>query len=446
MNLLTKEPEDKTQAATPKSTLPGAPSPSLLASLTNSIAQSPPGKLAKNLLTIDTSSPYNAGTSAAQAITDSGIVPATKDFVANSPLMLPARHMTDVVTLGIPKAIDRASKVWQFAGGLFDGNSPEAEAPANPAAKQPAAPATPPPVTPARPEMNWSRPADEERYNLLGLQEMLRSPGPSTTRHLVRDDNGKHLIRETINGSDSPPALTKPYLSPSAFSRVTGYMQDQPLRGVNGKVYGYTAGTPIYGSGAAEMAAANAGIADYNNALLSGYDKRNELWAAQQGVTGAGTKQGGDSKLLMEMAKNSHEMATNMLKSIDSMESDELRQMGSDLAAQQVEQSNRLLQQALRRGYGGQQDQEDLALANPAQGMAELETISQAQKQIRVDLGKNSKRAYKKYSDYFLDSSDPLKEKLFQSLQGEEYQDLVDYVRNEGAKRKERKKAKKGEE
>jgi len=71
---------------------------------------------------------------------------------------------------------------------------------------------------------------------------------------MVEPVTGRKITTEVISGSDNPPALREPYVDPSIFE-----------------------------GGAPEMAVANAGIADYNNALLSSYSKRNELWKASVG-------------------------------------------------------------------------------------------------------------------------------------------------------------------
>jgi len=63
------------------------------------------------------------------------------------------------------------------------------------------------------------------------------------------------------------PQLKTPFTSPKAFATITGYRGDNP----------------IYSSGAAEMAAANAGIAEYNKAAVDKFGAENTLYSTVTG-------------------------------------------------------------------------------------------------------------------------------------------------------------------
>ena len=119
---------------------------------------------------------------------------------------------------------------------------------------------------------NFLYPEDQARMERVGgIRQMLQSPNPDIAYSMMRDEKtGKNVVRETINGSgnNSAPALKTPFVSAKAFAQRTGWDKD---------------GNPIYSTGADEMAAANAGIADYNNALLKGYQDRNIAFTSEQG-------------------------------------------------------------------------------------------------------------------------------------------------------------------
>jgi hypothetical protein len=124
-----------------------------------------------------------------------------------------------------------------------------------------------------RPQPNFLYPEDTERMSRLGgVKEMLRSPNPDINYSMLRDEKtGRLVVRETINGSgnNSPPALERPFVSAKQFRQIVGWDKDQ---------------NPIYSTGADEMAAANAGIADLNTARLTGYDQRNTAWVSENGT------------------------------------------------------------------------------------------------------------------------------------------------------------------
>ena len=119
---------------------------------------------------------------------------------------------------------------------------------------------------------NFLYPEDQARMERVGgIRQMMQSPNPDIAYSRMRDPaTGKNVVRETINGSgnNSAPALQTPFVSAKAFAQRTGWDKD---------------GNPIYSTGADEMAAANAGIADYNTALMAGYRDRNIAFASEQG-------------------------------------------------------------------------------------------------------------------------------------------------------------------
>jgi len=122
-------------------------------------------------------------------------------------------------------------------------------------------------------QSNFLYAEDTERMNRLGgIKEMLRSPNPDINYSMMKDEKtGKSVVRETINGSgnNSAPALERPFVSAKKFRQIIGYDANE---------------NPIYSTGAAEMAAANAGIVSYNAEQMNGYNNRNNAWAAENGT------------------------------------------------------------------------------------------------------------------------------------------------------------------
>jgi hypothetical protein len=105
---------------------------------------------------------------------------------------------------------------------------------------------------------------------------------PPTATAAPAQDAG--IRREVINGNVSTsyggsiapkttvqpgyaPQLKTPFTSPKAFASIVGYRGDNP----------------IYSSGAAEMAAANAGIAEYNKAAVDKFGAENTLYSTVTG-------------------------------------------------------------------------------------------------------------------------------------------------------------------
>ena len=108
--------------------------------------------------------------------------------------------------------------------------------------------------------------SDYQKYIGTGMSS---DPSPSVHRAMLQDPaTGKYSFQEIQNGTDTPPALQTPFVSAKAFRQITGYDRDR---------------NPIYSTGADEMSAANAGIADYNKSLMDGYTQRNTQWADMVG-------------------------------------------------------------------------------------------------------------------------------------------------------------------
>lgn len=116
--------------------------------------------------------------------------------------------------------------------------------------------------------LRFGTPEEQELYERVGLQEMMRSPYPGFQTGLYTDPKtGESSLIERISGGAGGPALRQPFVSPRQFRSVTGYDRE---------------GNPVYSSGAAEMAAANAAIAEYNKALLQKYGAQTDIWEAGQ--------------------------------------------------------------------------------------------------------------------------------------------------------------------
>jgi hypothetical protein len=116
--------------------------------------------------------------------------------------------------------------------------------------------------------LRFGAPEEQELYERVGLKEMMQSPYPGFQTGLYTDPgSGESTLIEMINGGPSGPALRQPFVSPKRFRSITGYDQE---------------GNAIYSTGAAEMAAANAAIAEYNRGLLEKYGGQADIWKAGQ--------------------------------------------------------------------------------------------------------------------------------------------------------------------
>ena len=140
---------------------------------------------------------------------------------------------------------------------------------------------------PAAPVNSFKAPAKTDGYNfgtesdartfaqLSDGKGGMKSPyGASHTFTVLRDPaTGKDMVRQAVNGGHSPtggnPDLKTPFVSAKRFATRTGWDAE---------------GNPIYNDGSAAMAAANAGIADYNKSQISSYDARNAQWLAANGT------------------------------------------------------------------------------------------------------------------------------------------------------------------
>jgi hypothetical protein len=78
---------------------------------------------------------------------------------------------------------------------------------------------------------------------------------------------GGGIAPKTIVQPGYAPQLKTPFDNPKAFATITGYRGDNP----------------IYSSGAAEMAAANAGIAEFNKAAVDKFGAENTLYSTVTG-------------------------------------------------------------------------------------------------------------------------------------------------------------------
>ena len=104
--------------------------------------------------------------------------------------------------------------------------------------------------------------SDYQKYIGTGMSS---DPSPSVHRAMLQDPaTGKYSFQEIQNGTDTAPTMQTPFVSAKGFRQITGYDKNE---------------NPIYSDGAAEMNAANAGIADYNKSLMEGYTQRNAQWA-----------------------------------------------------------------------------------------------------------------------------------------------------------------------
>jgi hypothetical protein len=110
---------------------------------------------------------------------------------------------------------------------------------------------------------------EAQKFAEGGLRNVLKTPGPNMSRNLMQGEDGKLFVRETINGSAQAPVLREPAVDPSKYVTRTGWDKE---------------GNPIYSTGAAEMAAVNAGISDYNRGLTEGYKERYDQWANTNGM------------------------------------------------------------------------------------------------------------------------------------------------------------------
>ena len=122
-------------------------------------------------------------------------------------------------------------------------------------------------ATPQPAGLKLMNPLDQKKYDLGGMQGLLATQSPNVTRNLMRTDNGQYMVRETVNGFRNPPLMT-PVTDVSKYRQLTGYDAQ---------------GNPVYSTGAAELAAVNAGISDYNRDTLAQQTGLTNQWQAAQG-------------------------------------------------------------------------------------------------------------------------------------------------------------------
>ena len=116
-------------------------------------------------------------------------------------------------------------------------------------------------------------PLDQKKYDIGGMQGLLATQSPNVTRNLMRTDGGQYMVRETINGPRTP-ALMAPETDVSKYRQITGWTEGR---------LGHPGGQPIYSTGAAELAAVNAGISDYNRDTMAQQTGLTNQWQAAQG-------------------------------------------------------------------------------------------------------------------------------------------------------------------
>lgn len=177
---------------------------------------------------------FGAPTSAAAPTVGQGLRPTGAPTPSTNP---PAPASTGF-SYGAPARDDYVTRL--AGGGL------------RPTAAQPAAQTAT--VPQAGGGMRFALPQAQDAYERLGLKELLRSPGPSTTKVLRQNDKGEYYIQESINGGDQPPTLRKP-MDPTLFTGTQAQLEE-----------------------------ANKSINEYNTQLMAGYGARNNLWEASQGV------------------------------------------------------------------------------------------------------------------------------------------------------------------
>jgi len=115
---------------------------------------------------------------------------------------------------------------------------------------------------------------DTKAVNAQGMKWLTDnlSPGAGGARREMINGNaatsfGGGIAPKTTVQPGYAPQLKTPFDNPKAFATITGYRGDNP----------------IYSSGAAEMTAANAGIAEYNKAAVDKFGAENTLYSTVTG-------------------------------------------------------------------------------------------------------------------------------------------------------------------
>jgi len=165
---------------------------------------------------------------------------------------------------------------------------------------------------------------DTKAVNAQGMKWLTDnlSPGAGGARREMINGNaatsfGGGIAPKTTVQPGYAPQLKTPFDNPKAFATITGYRGDNP----------------IYSSGAAEMAAANAGIAEYNKAAVDKFGAENTLYST---VTGGVPLQ--QAQALLAGAQASEAPAAGISSRNLQASQASLAEASAGIARQQIEQ------------------------------------------------------------------------------------------------------------
>ena len=165
---------------------------------------------------------------------------------------------------------------------------------------------------------------DTKAVNAQGMKWLTDnlSPGAGGARREMINGNaatsfGGGIAPKTTVQPGYAPQLKTPFDNPKAFATITGYRGDNP----------------IYSSGAAEMTAANAGIAEYNKAAVDKFGAENTLYST---VTGGVPLQ--QAQALLAGAQASEAPAAGISSRNLQASQASLAEASAGIARQQIEQ------------------------------------------------------------------------------------------------------------